>query len=99
MTIGKNITLLAATTDAADSIEFEVQDGRSVTVSCSPNLGVGEDANIQFSPDNGTTWVNYSDDAEVKLSSIKNAVNLIGPARFRVAKDATSSPTALYLQR
>lgn len=91
-------TLLAAQTGAGNSASFYVPQMLNATVICSPDLGAGETADIQISHDDGTTWVDYQDGAAVELTETQNAIRVYGPGLFRVAKDATSGATGIFLQ-
>ncbi len=98
--IGANKEILLAVTGAGTSDSFPVKDGATVSVYCSPNLAGAETADIQVSPDNGVTWVDYLDGtAAVELTATLNAIKLYGPGRFRIVKDATVSATGIWLQR
>lgn len=91
-------TLLAAQTGAGNSAAFYVPQMLNATVICSPDLAGAETADIQISHDDGTTWVDYQDGAAVELTATQNGLRLYGPALFRVAKDATTGATGIYLQ-
>jgi len=98
MPLGSNKEILIATTDAGTSESFDVDEGKSVAVFCEPDLGSTETADIQICTDGIDTYVDYVDGTAVELTSTQNGIKLYGPGRFRVAKDATASATAIRVQ-
>ncbi len=87
--------LLAATTGAAYSQPLPVAG--AVTFSASPVLGAGETGIIQFSPDQGATWINLvSGGTTQQLSPNDTALTVYGPGMYRVSKSATASAVAIY---
>lgn len=93
-------TLLAPATGAGNSAEFVVGEQREATVTMRAASGLTalEYGDIQISVDGGSNWDDYySDGAQVRLSDVQTAVTIRGPGRFRVAKEATTNATGIYL--
>lgn len=98
--------LLAAATGAGPSTSFEVKfadrpmESRPVTVSMGPraDIGAAEFGDLQKSNDGGVTWDDvYENGAQVQLGLTNNVIVLHGPGLFRINKDATANPVAVYL--
>lgn len=91
-------TLIAPQTGAGQTIPFYVTDtDHPVTVHI-VGFGAGEYADVQVSFDGGTTWNDYYyDGTQIRLTNTYNSIRLNGPALFRIDKDITSSPGAVYL--
>lgn len=99
MTLEDLIEIFAPATASGYSDSFKVQEGRSVTITCDVNFGSTESAAVQISHDGGATFKTYLDTTTVELSDTINALNLKGPAMYRLSKTSTASAVGLYLQR
>ena len=99
MSIGQVKEILAPQAGAANSAIFDVADGRSVTLICHPNMDTGTVTDVEISHDGGDTFKSYTGTTDADLDDTRNTVNLIGPALYRAAKDATTASIGLYLQR
>ena len=80
-----NKIVLAPTTSADQSDQFTVGNDQLVTVTFTGTVGVGETADIEISPDGGSTWVADS----TQLTDTELIRVIVGPGRFRVNKGAT----------
>jgi hypothetical protein len=94
--------ILTAATGAGNSSKFSLDSGQQVTIIIYAASGhtAGEYSDIQISHDDGTTWADlYYEGSQVRLHSTNTAVTVYGSGIFRVAKEATTNATGVFLSR
>ena len=89
------VTVLENTVSATQSDMFKAGNGESVTVIFTGTVGSGETADIQVTPDGGTTWVSDSR----QLTDTELVLVIIGPGQFQVDKSATASAAGITITR
>ena len=94
--------ILAPTTDADTSREFIVgfRERPGVTNPTTvfvPGLAGSEEATLEFSVDDGESWVEVLSDGISTFSVAVNTVVVTVPGRFRVNKDATAGAVGVYI--
>lgn len=92
-------TILTATTSATQSSAFRIHANQvPVSVHVDGGIASNENADLQKSHDQGTTWVDvYQDGSQTRLTSTNNIVAINSPGYYRVDKEATASATGVYL--
>ena len=93
-------TILSPTTSAGNSNNVGVlsNDKKTLIMHAASGLTVGENGDVQISHDSGTTWQDlYESGSQTRLNSTNVAVTVYGPGLFRVAKEATTNATGIYL--
>lgn len=63
-----------------------------------PALGAGETVNIQYTVDNGATWISAAlPGGALELNQSTNMIFVEGPLTIGVIKSATVAPVGVYL--
>lgn len=95
-------TLLAPQTAAGQSSIVRVKrdssskSGSPISLSA-PGLAGGENADVQFSKDEGATWDDlFQDGAQIRITSINNMITIFGPGTYRVDKEATAAAVGIF---
>lgn len=92
--------LIAPTTAAAESEPFQL--GRAAPFAPSTILATGlagaEEVEVQFSPDNGDTWLDAMEDStQIVLDANTNHIGVYSPIMIKVTKGITAGAVGVYL--
>jgi hypothetical protein len=97
------VTMIAPTTDAADSNSIILTDaingrGRLPTTFFAVGF-VGDDAvKIQFSVDDGANWIDLKlDGVDIELNAVNNAKTVYGPGLYRLSKGVTTGEVGVVM--
>lgn len=94
------LTLLSPVTDAANSKPFAVLDPEkpvTLIIYASSGHTASEYSDLQISHD-GTNWQDvYSGGVQQRLSSVNTTLQINAVGLYRVAKEATTNATGVYL--
>lgn len=92
-------TLLAATTSADQSTAIRIEEQNlPAHFVCSPALAATETADLQYSADGGTTWIDYYiDGTQQQITDTNTGLVVVGPGFYRINKGATATATAVHL--
>lgn len=93
-------TLLSPVTDAANSSSFNITNNgrKTIIIYAASGHTAAQYSDVEISHDGGTTFADlYQNGAQVRMSSTNTAVTVYGPGVFRVAKEATTNATGVYL--
>ena len=92
--------ILAAVAAAGTSSSFIVTNNgkKTIIIAAASGHTAAEYSDVQISNDGGTTFADlYQDGTQVRLHITNTAVRVEGPGTFRVAKEATSNATGVFL--
>ena len=86
----KTKQLITAATAAANSDKQRISSNNPMTFNGFGFSG-SDVVDIQFSHDDGTTWVDcYREGSKIQLSATNNQVTVYGPGVFRASKGTTT---------
>jgi hypothetical protein len=83
--------LLAATTSAGDSEEFEVANNQRPATFTAPGLAGSETATIQKKASDGNFYDSYQDGVRQEITATHTETTVYGAGYYRVHKSATAS--------
>ena len=87
--------ILAATTSAANSVGFEVNETHPTTVFVE-GLAGAETAALEYTIDSGANWVAATDsNGAIALTADMNTIMVEGPGEYRIAKSSTVGSVAV----